>query len=213
MSIRDAKKEYVVEVAAKAFLESSVEAVTIRDIAQKAEVGEATVYRYFSGKKELLLATANYLQNVVYDRYFKMDHFTGYERIRSFFRVYLHIFEVEPSYYRFVHSFDMYGDLESRAGMTVFSDGLDRFYHKYREAYDEGVRSGTVSPVDDPELFYYASTHAVLELCKKLAAGKPVVRQDHERNPVREVETLVNLILDRLKGPAYREKEKSKGPF
>ena len=47
MSVLDAKRNYVVETATRLFLSRPLSQVTVRDVAQEAGVGEATVSRYF----------------------------------------------------------------------------------------------------------------------------------------------------------------------
>ena len=58
MTLKDAKRNFVVDAAAELFLERSVGTGTIKDIAAASGLGEATIYRYFSGRGELLVACA-----------------------------------------------------------------------------------------------------------------------------------------------------------
>ena len=48
MSLQELKSNFIVDVAEKLFFERSIFNVTIKDIAERAEVGEMTVYRHFS---------------------------------------------------------------------------------------------------------------------------------------------------------------------
>ena len=64
---------------------------------------------------------------------------------------------------------------------------MDRFKAVWLSAYEDGLKDGTVRPLDDPGLFYYATTHAVLSLCKKLAAERGVIRQDQLTDKAAEV--------------------------
>ena len=53
MGLKDLKTQYLVDVATKLFLEKGVVDVTIKDIAQEAEIGEATIYRHFQKKQNI----------------------------------------------------------------------------------------------------------------------------------------------------------------
>ena len=108
MNLRDAKLNYIVETATGLFLERSIRAVTVRDIADRAGIGEVTVYRYFARKQVLVQAAAERLQKLVYDEYFVPAAGTGYDRIRAFFGAYVEIFREHPEFYRFVSEFDAY---------------------------------------------------------------------------------------------------------
>ena len=61
MTITDAKKNFIVGEALALFLERSIGEVTVHDIALRASVGEATIYRYFSTKLNLVCAAATQL--------------------------------------------------------------------------------------------------------------------------------------------------------
>ena len=50
MSLKDVKMNFLVDIATDLFICRSIQDVTIKDIAVSAQVGEATIYRYF-GKK------------------------------------------------------------------------------------------------------------------------------------------------------------------
>ena len=51
MGLKELKNNFIIDVAASLFLERSISSVTIKDIAERAEVGEMTVYRHFQKKK------------------------------------------------------------------------------------------------------------------------------------------------------------------
>ena len=65
MSITDAKTNFILDEALALFLERSVGEVTVRDIAVRAGVGEATIYRYFSTKHNLVCAAATKLEKTI----------------------------------------------------------------------------------------------------------------------------------------------------
>ena len=102
MSIRDAKLNYIVDTATDLFIEHSVREVTVRDIAEKAGVGEATVYRYFARKQNIVQAAAEKLQTEILSHYYRaMPGKTGAERLKAFYDVYLRVFSDHPEFYRF----------------------------------------------------------------------------------------------------------------
>ena len=48
--VKESTREKLIDVSKKLFLKNSISSVTIQDIAVKANIGEATVYRYFKKK-------------------------------------------------------------------------------------------------------------------------------------------------------------------
>ena len=50
-----ARKERILDAAAKVFARKGYERATTKEIADEADVGEGTIYNYFAGKRDLLL--------------------------------------------------------------------------------------------------------------------------------------------------------------
>ena len=200
--IRQVALDLIINDACELFLSRSVNDVTIADIAAKSEVGVATVYRYFSTKKNILEKCAMKLQAKVYREYFTLSGKTGYEKIKKFYYGYLEVFKNHPEFYRFINEFDAFMTVEKVEGgdtLEEYSKGLDLFREEYEKTYLEGCFDGSIKKVDDINAFYYATTHAILELSKKLSANVCIVRQDEEIKKEDEIRILVEIILSTLK--------------
>ena len=196
MGIRDVKLNYIVETATELFMERSIRNVTVRDIAEKAGIGEATVYRYFSRKQNIVQAAAEKLQTEVLGHYYRaMPGKTGAERLTAFYDVYPRVFRDHPEFYRFVQEFDSYLIAEGLSSSEEYAAGIDKFYDYFMAAFRDGVADGTVKDKEDPRLFYYATAHAMLELCKKLSVAADIVRQDSTVERIAEINELKRVIL------------------
>ena len=199
MSIADAKKNFIVEKTLALLLERSISEVTIHDIAVRASVGEATIYRYFSTKLNLVCAAATMLEKQIFDTYFDLSlAANGLEKLELFYRTYLKIFSLHREFFKFIDEFDAFMLSEGKTDSNEYASGLDLFYTLCSAAYAQGLSDGSIEPVNDFETFYYATTHALLELCKKLSAAN-IVRQDFGTNKEKEIATLTEIILDKLK--------------
>ena len=199
MTITDVKTNFIVEQALALFLERSIGEVTVRDIALRAGVGEATIYRYFSTKHNLVCAAAAKLEKQIYETWFSQGHAAnGFERLALFYGTYLEIFSSHREFFKFIGEFDAFMISEGKTDSSEYASGLELFKALGSEAYGQGLADGSISPVRDWETFYYATTHALLELCKKLSAAG-VVRQDLRIDRETEIETLTEIILHSLK--------------
>ena len=200
MTIKDAKKNYVIDGACELFLKRSIPTVTIRDIALHTGVGEATVYRYFSGRSELIVACAMKLQTQVEKAFSGITAAkSGFEKLKRFFGVYLELFNKDPALYRFLNEFDAFCINEGALDLEKYADNLDRFKALFLSAYNEGISDGSVQKQKDIELFYYTTTHSILSLCKKLAVSGEMVRQDKLIDNSQEISTLFDIFLFSLK--------------
>ena len=79
------KYAFVVDTARDLFINNQISCVTIKDIAIKSKVGEATIYRHFEKKQNIVLLVGLKLQNTVYKDYFQdINENTGYKNIEKF---------------------------------------------------------------------------------------------------------------------------------
>ena len=197
--IKQAVLDVIINDACDLFLSRSVNDVTIADIAEKSEVGVATVYRYFFTKKNILEKCAIRLQSKVYEDYFKLTGENGYEKIKKFYYGYLEVFKEHPEFYRFINDFDAFMTIENNLELEEYSKGLDLFWEEFNRTYQEGLKDGSIKNVEDIRTFYYSTTHAMLELCKKLSGNVRIVQQDNYIKSDDEIFILADIILSALK--------------
>lgn len=59
------KRQEIIEAATRLFSQKGYAATTTRDIANEADIGESTLYNYFAGKRDILLAAAEQTTQMV----------------------------------------------------------------------------------------------------------------------------------------------------
>ena len=200
VKLKDVKKNFFVDTAIKLFLSESIEKVTIKDIATEAGVGEMTIYRYFGSKRNIVAEAVIRLQNIVFTDYFKIDETkSGYERLEMFYNTFLNVFTNRPEFFKFIKEFDIFMMNEPSDMLQEYEDELSRFKAVYLYCYKTGLEDGTVRNIEDVELFYFTSTHALIELCKKLSYSKGVLPQDEKIEKNKELKCLINVFLSTVK--------------
>ncbi len=196
MSLKEVKVNFIVDIATDLFMCRSVSEVTIRDIAISAQVGEATIYRYFGNKQNLVMQAAMKLQSIVSEGFFRLEKGkNGYEKLVLFYESYYDIYLKHPNFYKFLNEFDAYIANEKSDDMNPYENAIDQYKAFYMEAYELGLKDGSVKKQNDIELFYFSTTHALLELCKKLAFKKAVLEQDKGEGKEKEIQCLIDIIL------------------
>ena len=196
MSLKETKINFIVDIATDLFMCRSVNEVTIRDIAISAQVGEATIYRYFGNKQNLVMQAAMKLQNIVSEGFFRLEKGkNGYEKLALFYESYYDIYKKHPNFYKFLNEFDAYIAVEQSEDMNPYENAIDQYKNFYMEAYQLGLKDGSIKEQKDIEMFYFSTTHALLELCKKLAYKKAVLNQDKTIEKDSEIKCLIDIIL------------------
>lgn len=196
MGLKEVKNNFIIDIAIDLFMCRSVNDVTIKDIAISAQVGEATIYRYFGNKQNLVMKAAMKLQTIVSEGFFRLENGkNGYEKIALFYESYYDIFKKHPNFYKFLNEFDAYIAVEQSDDMNVYETAVDQYKNSYMDAYELGIKDGSIKKQNAIDLFYFSTTHALLELCKKLAFKKAVLEQDKVAGKEKEIQCLIDIIL------------------
>ena len=199
MGIKDIRRNYILDKAIELFCENSIAEVKIRDVAEYCNIGEATFYRYFSKRSNLVVACAMKLQEKVGEFFATESQGRGFDRLSRFFYCFYEIFVDHPEYYRFLSQFDAFCVSAEIRDLNQYSDKFDVFKGIFTEAYRDGLQDGSVKEVWDVDLFYYSATHAILALCKKLAAEAYIIRQDKKTDKRQELRLMIEIILQYIK--------------
>lgn len=199
MGMKDFKIDFILQTATSLFVTSGIADVTIKDIADAAEIGEATVYRYFGTKTNIVVASALKLSKETYEAFFDLTKGkTGYDKLEIFYNSYLNVFKKSPSHFYFIKEFDAYMCAHSEISLDEYEKSLDLFKNDFMNAYKLGLSDGSIKEVKQIEVLYYSTTHALLELCKKLSMKKGVLEQDKSLKKNLEIKCLINIILSSL---------------
>ena len=160
-------------------------------------MGEVTIYRYFSKKENLVVQAAIALEQEVFSKYFSVDHnLSGYVQIERFYNSFLDVFNNMKNYFRFVHDFDSLV-VSNHLKVEEYEKNIYNYYQVFMEAYNKGLEDGSVRKLNEPNLFYMATSHSILSLCVKMASDDVLV-QDHNNDKTKEICVLILIIMNSL---------------
>ncbi len=194
--MKDAQKDFIVEEALKLFLAKSIEEVTMSEIAKEVEIGDATLYRYFAKKQNIIVLSAIKLSKRVLENFFTFDGLEDIEVLRKFYSNFLNIYIEHRNFYRFLNEFDAY-IINEEFDSTLYEKGIDMYKKIYIDAYESAVKNGKIKEVLDIDTFYYSTTHVLLDLGKRLARTNGIVKSD-EQSDYKELKVIIDIILNSL---------------
>lgn len=198
--LKEAQLSFIVDEATKMFFTRSINDVTMTDIAKELGIGEATLYRYFGKKSNIVLLAAERLSKKVLDEYFVIDEtLSGFERIKKFFESYLDIFNKTRGYYTFVSSFDTFIATEKNIDLSSYSSIVCEYKKVFDSAYDAGIKDGTIKYDGDKDIYYRSTSLSLLSLCKKLADEDDLLEEDKKFDASNEIKALIEIYLYRIK--------------
>lgn len=194
--MKDAQKDFIVEEALKLFLAKSIDEVTMSEIAKEVEIGDATLYRYFTRKQNIIVLAAIKLSKRVLDNYFTFDGLDPVEVIRKFYSNFLNIYMDHREFYNFINEFDAF-IINEQFDSERYEEGVDIYKHIYLNAFENAQKMGKIKEVEDLETFYFATTHVLLDLGKRLARKGKIVSSDINSN-YKEMKVMVDIILNSI---------------
>lgn len=200
----DKSKTDIIKKAKRLFSKKSVEKVTMDDIAAKAGVGVATVYRYFGSKKRVAIEVGvafwleikKYLDSVfLSEEYISAD---GITRLSMMLDMYSELYVKKRGFLLFLDDFDGFciNSKISKEELKEYQSAIADFYTPYREAVEKGRADGTVRVDIDERILYLTVNHTMISLLKKMARGE-ILAQDSEYGA--ELATIKEIILSYFK--------------
>ena len=67
------------------------------------------------------------------------------------------------------------------------------------KAYNEGLNDKTIKEIEDVDVFYYSTSKALLELCKKESMEIDLIKQDKLVDKKKIILKLIDIILSSFK--------------
>ena len=180
----------IIESASKLFLEHNINDTKIRDIALDAHVGEATIYRYFETKENLVIAVSTQMSHEILEKYFQDQN-----SVKDFYNTFLNIFRENYRYYAFIDELDIMLMRNPNLNLSKYEDYIDAYKNVFDELYQKDLEAGLIKEACDVEGFYYATTHSLLNLCKKLASQGEILSHDKALNKELEIKMMIDIIL------------------
>ena len=191
--------------ACKLFCEQGIESVKMTDVARKAQVSIASLYRYFDTKEKLVIACAvkmwsEVIQSILPN--FKDDEFAslcGYDKVCRIFRVYKILCDGHKEFVRFVALFDSYclNNKIEPSKLADYEQIITSLYRYFSDAFDCGVEDGSIRSGINKKEFYLTCNHALMAVVQKIVSGEILSQDDFASS--REVDVMTDIFLSYLK--------------
>lgn len=179
------RRERIINTAFRLFCRVGIERVTIASIAKEAKVGESSIYRYFTNKPLLVLATLDVLWRSIgarlersaadYDNYGNM---TGLEQISVHLDAFLHLYLDSSDYVIFSYEAKLY---LQRNGLSLSQQEFDSLMEEIREpclaSLQKGREDGTIPVGESIEDLFYAIWGAIRGYIVKMVIYDSLCRE------------------------------------
>ncbi len=200
---KEQRKKLVVYGAIEIFKEMGIDNSKMTDIAQRADIGVATVYRYFDTKTEIVIAAAAIMWeeqiSILYDKFGEPQFLklNGAERVREILSLFITLYEKYPEFLSFLEHFDNYIvkeaiPLENLMGYEkIIMDTKSAIF----DAIDEGKKDASIKRNLDNDSFYITTTHALMSLSQKLILRGTILKSDKDIPGIVQLKTLIEMAM------------------
>lgn len=200
------RRRELVECAISCFSEKGIETTAIADIAAASGFGEATLYRYFSNKENLIMECGLDFWRMAGERYEELTESESYrlksgiEQVEALLLLTQNMFETRRGMFKFLHDLDGYMAAHSVQSeiLAEYEKLVDRPKPYLCEAIEKGKADGTVRCGADTQELYYTLTHTVLSLLQKMAGIGILLSGDRVIEEKRQIALLWKLLLTGL---------------
>lgn len=183
---REGRREQMVCAAFDCFCKKGIAGTSIADIAREAELGEATVYRYFTNKETLALACGELFWRMVSDFMEQETHApdfsekSGMEQVEALIGRAHDFYRDNTAAFLLIHDLDgilLSGKVE-REQMHGYERAVDGVRPILCDAIEKGKADGSIAAEADTQVLYYALTNGIFSLMQKLAAAGNLLKSD-----------------------------------
>ncbi|PKM74497.1 MAG: hypothetical protein CVU91_01115 [Firmicutes bacterium HGW-Firmicutes-16] len=204
----EARKENIIDSAIQEFIENGIDNSKISDIAKRAEVGAATVYRYFETKPKLVVECATKLWHSEMSSLTPLfypanyNELNGFEKVRQILNTIGSLYKIRPHLLRLLEQFDNYIVREriSKEFLQKYEAGIIDTRVMMLAAVEAGQEDGSIRPDIDAVIFNTTAIHSTIPLIQKLLLRGDVIQSDREIDAKTQIALLIDMELSYIKG-------------
>ncbi len=197
------RRNHIVLCALHVFEERGIDQSTMNEIADEAQVGVATIFRYFDNKKQLVIECAqrlweneyNFLNSYLVNDFDQLSGLKQLEHILSVFKVY---YNKRPGIFRFLEQFDNFVANENidLSELEVYEHRVLELRQPILKAIDKGRMDKSIRDDFDETLFYYTIAHQLISLVSKLVLRGRILRSDLEVSGEAQIDVVLSMIVE-----------------
>jgi len=201
---KEKRKEEVILAAIEVIKEHGIENTKISNIAEKAEVGVASVYRYFKTKIDIIIATAIWMWekeiSLLKNQFYEKDYLelNGGDKVRRILNVFKTLYQEHSEFISFLEQFDNYIVKEqiSRDKLENYERSIISLKPIMIDAIEEGKKDGSIKEAIDNDAFYMTVTHSLLSLSQKLILRGYILLNDSDVDGEEQLNLLITMAMN-----------------
>lgn len=206
---KNARIERILQAAFSLFSHNGFDSIAMTDIAKDAEIGVASLYRYFATKDEIAIRTAIWSWENQKKMILPLLDDSGYyqkkglDQLSEIFDLFWKLYQTVPDFFRYIYFFDAYivcQKIDSDR-LLIYQDVIQSVQKIISDAIFKGIEDGSISIKykGKEQQVYYALMHTIFSATQKLSLSAKMLKMDELNNDVQQLQLLGNILLGGLK--------------
>lgn len=204
------RKNRILASAFELFSTRGIDTIAITDIAKKAEIGVASIYRYYETKDQIAINTAiwawgeeseNIMPFITGSEY---ESKSGFEQLKIICSCFRNIFEENALFLRFIYFFDSYAFRQDIAkdNFDEYESSIKFVQNKILSAIENGVNDKSIKCPEGytTKDLYFTLMHSLFSMVQKLSLSADLLEMNKEVSAVKQIELLITILLSSIKG-------------
>ena len=206
---KNARIERILLAAFSLFSHNGFDAIAMTDIAKYAEIGVASLYRYFDTKDEIAIRTAIWAWESQKKMILPMLDDSGFynkkgiDQLEEIFELFCKLYQNEPDFFRYIYFFDAYIVCQkiSADRLLPYQQVIESVQKIIAAAIHKGLEDGSINSKykkSEDEL-YYSLMHTLFSASQKLSLSGNMLKMDEENDGVQQLKLLGKVLIGGLK--------------
>ena len=206
---KNARIERILLASFSLFSHNGFDAIAMTDIAKEAEIGVASLYRYFETKDEIAIRTAIWAwesqEKIILPILNDTNYYskTGIEQLSQIFDLFCKLYQNEPDFFRYIYFFDAYIVCQkiSPDRLEAYQAIIQSVQKVIGNAIHKGLEDGSVSKQfkDCENQLYFSLMHTFFSVSQKLTLSGKMLKMDQTNDGVQQLKLLGQILLGGIK--------------
>ena len=204
------RAQKILEAAMELFCEKGIEETSIDEIAERAGVGSATIYRYYETKAQLAIQSGVAYWRKIAGQYLNITDIEGYsdmtgrEQLECIMDALIAIFERERGFLKYLQEFEVFVRRYAinMERLAEYEDSIMSLKPRVTDALEKGRQGGTLFFEWSSNEVCYSLAHTAFGVMKRFAWNGSMLELDSQVELILQVKIAVKLLIRGLAGEA-----------
>ena len=197
------REQKILEAVMALFCEKGLEETSIDEIAGRAGVGSATIYRYYETKAQLAIQSGVEYWKKIAQQYLNLTEIKGYsdmtglKQLECIMDALVMIFEKERGFLKYLQEFEVFVrryeiDMER---LAAYEESIMSLKPRVTDALEKGLQDGTLSFEWSPNEVCYSLAHTAFGVMKRFAWNGSMLELDSQVELILQVKIAIKLLI------------------